>query len=63
MEKADSSDDDRAKQKQQQPDQVSRKLKRALPEGNHAVSYCWEAASQIKQEEMPAENPFAGLLG
>lgn len=34
-------------------------LKRALPEGNHAVSYCCEAASQIRPEEMPAELPFA----
>jgi hypothetical protein len=33
-------------------------LKRELPKGNHAVSYCCEAASQIKPEEMPAELPF-----
>ena len=38
------------------------KLKRTLPEGNHAVSYCCEAASQIKQEELPTENPFGDLL-
>ncbi len=33
-------------------------LKRSLPEGNHAVSYCCEAASQIRPEELPAEITF-----
>jgi len=37
---------------------VEASLKRKLPEGNHAVSYCCEAASQIKPEELPDELPF-----
>ena len=36
----------------------AQELKRELPEGNHAVSYCCEAASQIKPEEMPEEVAF-----
>jgi len=36
----------------------ARELKRELPEGNHAVSYCCEAASQIKPDEMPVEFAF-----
>lgn len=33
-------------------------LKRSLPQGNHAVSYCCEAASQVRPDELPTENAF-----
>ncbi len=38
--------------------QDSGSLRRALPEENKAVSYCCDPPTDIRQSEMPEEQPF-----